>query len=55
MNIMSCIILYVLTNLLNMNQADIEFVFLQLNNDSHEIINRHKHTVSVKHFQDAIH
>ena len=44
-----------MSNLLYMNQADIESVCLQLNNDSHEMINRHTHTVSVKHIQDAIH
>ena len=38
-----------------MNQADIESVWLQFNIDSHERINRHTHTGSVKHIQDAIH
>ena len=37
-----------MSNLLNMNQADIESVCLQLNNDSHDMINKHTHTVSVK-------
>ena len=42
-----------MSNILNMNQADIESVCLD--NDSHKTINKHTHTVSVKHIQDAIH
>ena len=44
-----------MSNILNMNQADIESVCLQLNNDSHDMINKHTHAMSVKHIQDAIH
>ena len=40
-------------NILNMNQADIESVCLD--SDSHKMINKHTHTVSVRHIQDAIH
>ena len=42
-----------MSNILNMNQADIESVCLD--NDSHKRINKHTHTVSVKHIQVAIH
>ena len=44
-----------MSNILDMNQADIESVCLQLNNDPQEIINKHTHTVSVKQIQEAIH
>ena len=40
-----------------MNEADIESVTvcLQFDNDSHEMINKHTHTVSVKHIQGDVH
>ena len=44
-----------MSNLLNMNQADIESVCLQFDNVSHKMINKHTHTELVKHIQDAIH
>ena len=42
-------------NLLETNKDDIELLCLHLDRDPHTLINKHTHSISVIHVQEAIH